>query len=100
LAEHPRAGTVGGGDVPPEVEQLGTIARGPPLDQLTDVHRSPPPHRRARHRQLPPPGRSNKPPDSKKPPGSGGFGESGWGDSNSRPLDPQSSALTKLRHSP
>ncbi len=25
---------------------------------------------------------------------------SGWGDSNSRPLDPQSSALTKLRHSP
>lgn len=26
--------------------------------------------------------------------------KSGWGDSNSRPLDPQSSALTKLRHSP
>ena len=25
---------------------------------------------------------------------------SGWGDLNSRPLDPQSSALTKLRHSP
>ena len=29
-----------------------------------------------------------------------GFVPSGWGDSNSRPLDPQSSALTKLRHSP
>jgi hypothetical protein len=26
--------------------------------------------------------------------------ESGWRDSNPRPLDPQSSALTKLRHSP
>jgi hypothetical protein len=25
---------------------------------------------------------------------------SGWRDLNSRPLDPQSSALTKLRHSP
>ena len=25
---------------------------------------------------------------------------SGWGDLNSRPLDPQSTALTKLRHSP
>src|SRR5690349_11304659 len=25
---------------------------------------------------------------------------SGWRDSNPRPLDPQSSALTKLRHSP
>jgi hypothetical protein len=28
------------------------------------------------------------------------FLASGWGDLNSRPLDPQSSALTKLRHSP
>lgn len=26
--------------------------------------------------------------------------ESGWGDSNPRPLDPQSSALTKLRYTP
>jgi hypothetical protein len=26
--------------------------------------------------------------------------KSGWGDLNPRPLDPQSSALTKLRHSP
>ena len=29
-----------------------------------------------------------------------GFSPSGWPDLNRRPLDPQSSALTNLRHSP
>ena len=35
-----------------------------------------------------------------KPPRRRGFSRSGWPDLNRRPLDPQSSALTKLRHSP
>lgn len=32
--------------------------------------------------------------------GHGSLPQSGWADSNRRPLDPQSSALTKLRYTP